>query len=108
MYCHFIEQKKPAMKKEIFEKELAIIIGISKEFGAEKVFLFGSCLDEIKSARDIDIAVFGIKPDKFFEMYGKILSAVDSEIDLVPLEDTREHLVKRILEKGKIIYGNEI
>ena len=93
------------MKKEIFKKDLARIVNISKEFGAEKVFLFGSCLEKVESARDIDIAVKVVKPEKFFEMYGKILGAVASEIDLIPLEDIREHFANRILEKGRLIYG---
>jgi len=93
------------MKKEIFKKDLARIVSISKEFGAEKVFLFGSCLEKVESARDIDIAVKGVKPEKFFEMYGKILGAIASEIDLIPLEDVREHFANRILEKGRLLYG---
>jgi predicted nucleotidyltransferase len=87
------------MKREVFERELDKIISISREFGAEKVLLFGSCLEKVESAQDIDIAVKGGKPEKFFEMYGKILGVIDSEIDLIPLEDTREHFSKRILEK---------
>jgi hypothetical protein len=41
-------------------------------------------------------------------MYGRILGEVDSEVDLIPLEDTREHFAKRILEKGRLIYGMEV
>ncbi len=96
------------MKREVFERELDKIINISREFGAEKVLLFGSCLEKVESAQDIDIAVKGVKPEKFFEMYGKILGVIDSEIDLIPLEDTREHFSKRILEKGKVIYAKEV
>lgn len=96
------------MQKEVLERALAKIISLSKEFEAEKVLLFGSCLEDVESAQDIDIAVKGVKPEKFFEMYGRILSVVDSEIDLIPLEDTREHFAKRILEKGRIIYGREV
>jgi predicted nucleotidyltransferase len=96
------------MKREVFEHELAKIIRISKEFGVEQVILFGSCLEDIESAQDIDIAVKGVKPEKFFEMYGKILGVVDNEIDLIPLEDTREHFRKRILEKGKLLYAKEV
>jgi predicted nucleotidyltransferase len=94
------------MKKEVFKKDLAKIVSISKKYGAEKVFLFGSCLEKVESARDIDIAVKGVKPERFFEMYGKILGAVASEIDLIPLEDIREHFAKRILETGRLLYGN--
>jgi len=93
------------MKKEVFKKDIDKIVSISKEFGAEKVFLFGSCLEKIESAHDIDVAVKGVKPERFFEMYGKILGAVASRIDLIPLEDIREHFSKRILESGRLIYG---
>ncbi|MFH1859576.1 MAG: nucleotidyltransferase domain-containing protein [bacterium] len=96
------------MKRETFENELVKIISISKDFGAEKVFLFGSCLEGAESAQDIDVAVKGVKPENFFEMYGKILCVVNSEIDLIPLEETREHFAKRILEKGKLIYERAI
>ena len=48
------------MEKGVFESESAKIVEISKEFGAEKVFLFGSCVEDIKTARDIDIAVKGV------------------------------------------------
>ncbi|MBU2600146.1 nucleotidyltransferase domain-containing protein [bacterium] len=96
------------MERKFFENELVKIISISKDFGAEKVLLFGSCLEDVESAQDIDIAVKGVKPERFFEMYGKILGVVDSEIDLIPLEDTREHLANRILEKGKLIYAKEV
>ncbi|MGR3178393.1 MAG: nucleotidyltransferase family protein [Candidatus Anammoxibacter sp.] len=96
------------MQKEVLERELAKVVRLSKEFGAEKVLLFGSCLEDVESAQDIDIAVKGVKPEKFFEMYGRILGEVDSEVDLIPLEDTREHFAKRILEKGRLIYGREI
>jgi predicted nucleotidyltransferase len=96
------------MQKEVLERELAKVVSLSKEFGAEKVLLFGSCLEDVESAHDIDVAVKGVKPEKFFEMYGRILGEVDSEVDLIPLEDTREHFAKRILEKGRLIYGMEV
>ncbi|MGE5341609.1 MAG: nucleotidyltransferase family protein [Candidatus Omnitrophota bacterium] len=92
------------MKEETFKNDLNEIIQISKEYDAEKVFLFGSCLEGIESAKDIDIAVQGINPEKFFEMYGKILGATDNEIDLVPIENVREHFANSIFENGKLIY----
>jgi predicted nucleotidyltransferase len=101
------------MKREVFERELAKIISISKDFGVEKVLLFGSCLEEVESAQDIDIAVKGIKPREFFKYYGKVSMAVDDEVDIdevdiVDLDDAREHLYKRILSKGRIIYERGI
>jgi len=92
------------MKKEIVERELKEIASISKEFGAKKVLLFGSCLEDIESARDIDIAVSGINPRDFFKYYGKVAFALDDEVDIVDLDDIREHLYKRVLSKGRVIY----
>jgi len=92
------------MKKEILERELKKITHISKEFGAKKVLLFGSCLEDVESARDIDIAVSGIKPREFFKFYGKVSMAVENEVDIIDLDDVREHLHKRVLSKGQVIY----
>lgn len=96
------------MNKRIFQNELAKIVAITKEFGAEKAILFGSCLEDIESAKDIDIAVSGVRPEKFFELYGKISFAVKDEVDLIPLEDTSKHFAKRVMEKGKLIYAKKV
>jgi hypothetical protein len=52
--------------------------------------------------------VKGVKPEKFFEMYGKILGAAKNEIDLIPIEHVREHFANNILERGRLIYGKQI
>lgn len=96
------------MKKEILERELKKIARISREFGAKKVLLFGSCLEDIESARDIDIAVSGIKPGEFFKYYGKVSMAVDDEVDIIDLDDIREHLYKRVLSRGQVVYEEGI
>ena len=92
------------MKKETLERAIKKIASVSKEFGAKKVILFGSCLKDIESAQDIDIAVSGIKPREFFKYYGKVSMAVKDEVDIVDLDDIREHLYKRVLSKGQVIY----
>jgi len=96
------------MNKTILEAELAEIVKISKEFGARMVLLFGSCLEDVKSARDIDIAVSGVKPREFFKYYGKVSMLVDDEVDIIDLDDVREHFYKRILSKGRVIYERPI
>ncbi len=96
------------MNKTTFEQETAKIADISKQFGAKKVLLFGSCLEDVESAHDIDIAVSGIKPKDFFKYYSKVSMAIEDEVDIVDLDDAREHLYKRILAKGKVIYERPI
>ena len=96
------------VKEEIFKRELDKIVDISKEFGAKKVLLFGSCIEDINSVHDIDIAVSGIKPREFFKYYGKVSMEVEDEVDIVDLDEVREHLYKRILSKGKILYERRV
>lgn len=81
---------------------------ISEEFGARKVLLFGSCLEDLSSALDIDIAVSGIKPRDFFKYYGKVAMVIEDNVDIIDLDDAREHLYKRILAKGNVIYEQPI
>lgn len=95
------------MKRELFEKELKKIVTISKKFGVKKILLFGSSLEDIESAHDIDIAVSGIDPKDFFKYYAKISMSVEDEVDIIDLDDIREHLYKRILSKGKVLYEKE-
>jgi len=96
------------MKKKILEQALKKIASISKEFGAKRVLLFGSCLEDIESARDIDIAVSGIEPREFFKYYGKVSMAVENEVDIIDLDDVREHLYKRVLSKGRVVYEERV
>ncbi len=85
------------MEKEVFETELKKIVSISKEFGAKKVLLFGSCLEDIESAQDIDIAIDGIKPKEFFKYYGKVSIGSDahSSSDIGECFEYAKNLVKR-------------
>jgi len=92
------------MSKEILESDITKIVNISKEFGANKVLLFGSCLENKETANDIDIAVSGIKPVDFFNYYGKISAAINNEVDIVDLDEIREHLRRRLLSKGMVLY----
>jgi predicted nucleotidyltransferase len=96
------------MDKTTFKNQLKEIVEISKEFGARKVLLFGSCLEDVESAQDIDIAVSGVKPRDFFNYYGKVSLTVDDEVDIIDLDDIREHLYKRILSKGRVLYERKI
>ena len=92
------------MLLRIFKKNIDQIIDISREFDVERIFLFGSCLENPKKANDIDIAVKGIDPKIFFKYYGKISKKIDEQIDIIDLDDVRDHIYNRIISYGKIIY----
>jgi hypothetical protein len=66
------------MQRVIFERELAKIINIGMCFGVGKVILIGSCLEEVESARDIDVAINRGNPEKSIEgRSGAPLDAAD-------------------------------
>ena len=96
------------MKEKSLKKDLQKIVSISKKYGAEKVFLFGSCVDDIKHARDIDIAVQGIKPRKFFEFYSKVFFAVKDEVDIIDLRNVSPYFTKCVNERGRVLYASKI
>lgn len=59
-----------------------------KSFGATDVYLFGSfAKGDYRKDSDIDIAVSGIPPEKFFEAMGRAEDVLNREIDLIDLDE---------------------
>ena len=59
-----------------------------KTFGATDVYLFGSIAKgTFREDSDIDLAVSGIPPEKFFEAMGQAEDILNREIDLVDLDE---------------------
>ena len=59
-----------------------------KSFGATEVYLFGSTArGTATDSSDIDLAVSGIPPEKFFEAMGCAEDVLDREIDLIDLDE---------------------
>ena len=96
-------KKKRQKAREEAEKAASTL---KKEFNAEKVWLFGSLIQEDKfhERSDIDLAASGIPPEKFYKALGKITREIeDFKIDLVDMDDTRDSLRKRIKKEGEQI-----
>jgi len=64
---------------------LTAIRARAKEFDAGVVWLFGSSLDPNREARDIDLAVEGVAPERFFRFYGRLILDLPKPVDLVDL-----------------------
>jgi predicted nucleotidyltransferase len=75
----------------------------AEEYGVKAVWLFGSALDDEQHAGDIDLAVEGLAPDKFFEFYGHLYFSLPKPVDLVDLEQNPP-IGSIIREKGVRIY----
>lgn len=96
------------MNKRSLNRNLKKIVSLCRKYEVEKVLLFGSCVDDIKHARDIDIAVKGINPRKFFEFYSKVYFAVNGEVDIIDLKDVSPYFAQCVYSRGKILYEHKI
>ena len=84
-------------------KEKSIIKKLASRYRVKRVLLFGSSLYK-KTARDIDLAVEGVAPQKFFSFYADLYFSLPKPVDLVDL--TRDTSFNRMVrEDGLLIYG---
>ena len=73
---------------EPFKSDINSAVRILKEHGAQDVYLFGSILHAAEPAKigDIDIAVSGLDPRKYFTAYASLMMALEHAFELVDLE----------------------
>lgn len=89
---------------QLKDEEKDKIIEIAKGYGAKKIWLFGSALESSPEPNDIDIAVEGIPPEKFFDLYAALDMQITSDIDLVDM-DSNPPISVIIRKKGSVIYA---
>jgi predicted nucleotidyltransferase len=87
------------MKKRV-EKAATLL----KSAGCKEVFLFGSVAEGNDNENsDIDIAIKGCPPGRFFELLGKLMLELDCRVDLVNL-DHEDAFSKHLLNKGQLLH----
>lgn len=73
----------PAVRKDI-ETAARIL----KEEGATEVYVFGSVAHgKMRTESDIDLAIRGLPPEKFFPTMSKVRRGISHLFDLVDLDD---------------------
>lgn len=76
--------------------------GILKAAGAEAVYLFGSLPEgKSRSDSDIDLAVAGLPPARFYQVMGQTMTVLPRPLDLVDL-DVDTPFTRYLKEKGKL------
>jgi predicted nucleotidyltransferase len=71
--------------------------------GASEVFIFGSATrNELRPGSDVDIAVRGLPPARFFTAVSRATDALGQQVDLVDLDDPTP-TVRYILGSGELI-----
>jgi predicted nucleotidyltransferase len=67
---------------------LETAVRILKSAGSLEVYVFGSAAHgDIGLANDIDIAVTGLAPERFFKVMGQMQMAIYKQIDLIDLDE---------------------
>ena len=85
--------------------ELMKAVTILKNEGATKVILFGSLAkNKFRHHSDIDLACEGIKDERFYPVFGKLLFNLKIPLDLVDIKDADEFFGSRIKEEGIVLY----
>ena len=63
-------------------------VDILKSAGCDECYIFGSVADGNSNEKsDIDLAIRGLPPEKFFYVYGQLSMQINRVIDLVDLDD---------------------
>ena len=98
---HFSGEKitvKPDELQRAIEQAAAIL----KAAGADAVYLFGSSVEgPIRPDSDIDLAVAGLPPARFFQAMGQTMFVLPRSLDLVDL-DVDTPFTRYLKQKGKL------
>lgn len=74
--------------------------------GAERVLVFGSLVSgDLHERSDIDLAVVGLPPRRYFATLAELLARAPVAVDLVELESAPASLAAHILNTGREIVG---
>jgi predicted nucleotidyltransferase len=78
-------------------------VKVLKDLGARDVYLFGSVLTspDLSTIGDIDFAVAGLAPEKFFKAYASLTMKLEHAFDLVDLENEAA-FVRSLRERGNL------
>ena len=75
-----------------------------RRFGLDKVILFGSVAEgRIRENSDIDILAFPLSADRYWLCRHELEQAIEYPVDLYTQDDDPK-FVKKILERGEVIY----
>ena len=86
----------------ISAKQIDRAVTLAKEYGAKRLILFGSSLDNPELAKDLDIACDGIKGWKLYELAARLEDELHVLVDIVSLAPPTR-FSRYIESKGKVL-----
>jgi predicted nucleotidyltransferase len=80
------------------KRDIETAARILKEEGAKEVYLFGSAAKgKLRPDSDIDLAVRGLPPERFYHAGGQVMFAVSRPVDVIDLDE--RNLFTEFLER---------
>ena len=84
----------------IQQQQLERAVALAKLYGATRLILFGSALEDPAQARDLDLACAGVPGWNLFELGARLEQELRASVDLVPL-DPPTRFTRLIEAQGK-------
>lgn len=78
------------------------IIELAKSYGATRLILFGSSVNEASQPQDVDLACDGIEGWKLYEFGARLEEELRLPLDLIPLTPTTK-FTRLIEAKGTVL-----
>jgi len=100
-----LRDRRQALLSRARAEARAVAELLVRDFGAKRVWLFGSLAKGATFRRnsDIDLAVEGLRADDLFRAVGRALGLSDFSIDLKPIEELPAAWRERILKEGEAL-----
>jgi len=86
----------------VTDRQIARVVAWAKEYGATRLILFGSALENPEQARDLDLAFEGVSGWKLYELGARLEEELGMPLDIVPL-DPPTRFTRLIERKGKVL-----
>lgn len=87
----------------VTQDQINRIKALAQSYGAKRLILFGSAVEDPDTARDIDIACDGVLGWKLFELGAELEEQLRMHLDIIPLSPPSE-FTRHIENKGKVLY----
>ena len=84
-----------------FHADIRRAVDILKEGGCTEVHVIGSVAEGgVREGSDLDLAVRGCPPERFFTLLGRLLAELEHSVDLVDLD--RDHRIAAFLSEHQL------
>ena len=87
-----------------YRNDVSKAVEISKAEGCREVYVFGSVALGVPGPRsDLDIAVRGCPPERFYRLLGRLLEELSHSVDLIDL-DVETGVAEFLEQEGQLLH----